>query len=86
MLKPGKLALVVGGHPFLDAGGGLGVPFTASMDVPDIADYLQHLDAAMSAAGFDPATEPRVTNAIAQTIMVTILPSDTQKFYRLARP
>ena len=47
----------LGSFEILDAGGGLGVPFTASMDVPDIADYLQHLDAAMSAAGFDPATE-----------------------------
>ena len=40
----------------------------------------------LSRGGFGPATEPRVTNAIAQTITLTILPSGTQKFYPLARP
>lgn len=49
------------------------------------ADF--NLECSASLGGwFGPATEPRVTNTVAQTITVTILPSGTQEFYRLARP
>ena len=47
----------LGSFEVLDAGGGLGVPFTADMEVPEIAGHVRALDDAMTAAGFDPATE-----------------------------
>ncbi len=47
----------LGSFAVLDAGGGLGVPLTATMDAPTIADHVAALDDAMGAAGFDPRTE-----------------------------
>lgn len=47
----------IGSFEILDAGGGLGVPMTASMDVPDIDRYIRLLDTTMTAAGYDPTTE-----------------------------
>lgn len=47
----------LGSFEVLDAGGGLGVPLTGSMSVPSSAEHVAQLDAAMSAAGFDPMTE-----------------------------
>jgi diaminopimelate decarboxylase len=47
----------LGSFEILDAGGGLGVPFTEVMEAPTIEAHIQALDAAMSAAGFDPGTE-----------------------------
>ena len=47
----------LGSFEILDAGGGLGVPLRAAMDVPETAQYIRALDDAMSTAGFDAATE-----------------------------
>jgi diaminopimelate decarboxylase len=42
----------LGSFAVLDAGGGLGVPLTAGMSVPGMAEHVTALDDAMSAAGF----------------------------------
>ena len=42
----------LGSFEVLDAGGGLGVPLTAGMDVPGTDAYVRALDDAMAAAGF----------------------------------
>jgi diaminopimelate decarboxylase len=45
------------GFEVLDAGGGLGVPLVAGMEVPATDAYVRAIDAAMTAAGFAPGTE-----------------------------
>ena len=47
----------LGSFEILDAGGGLGVPFTNEMVTPGIGAHISVLDDAMSAAGFDAGTE-----------------------------
>ncbi len=47
----------LGSFAVLDAGGGLGVPLTATMAAPTVADHVAALDDAMGAAGFDARTE-----------------------------
>ena len=47
----------LGSFEILDAGGGLGVPFTPEMATPSIAEHVAVLDSAMVAGGFDAATE-----------------------------